>query len=62
MQFDSAAGRPIGAPFQVTRFDSTRFQISPEVGAAEVGVSAHRLILTIMEQSSNIWMVDNVDR
>ena len=29
---------------------------------AELGVSAHRLVLTMMEQSSNIWMVDNVDR
>jgi eukaryotic-like serine/threonine-protein kinase len=62
VRFDSAAGRPIGAPFQVTQFDSPRFQISPLFEMAELGVSAHRLVLTMMEQSSNIWMVDNVDR
>jgi len=62
VRFDGAAGTPIGVPFQVTRSDSPRHQLSPRFGAAEIGVSAQRLILTIMEQSGNIWTMDNVDK
>lgn len=62
VRFDSTQGKAIGAPFQVTRFDSSRRQISPTYGPAEVGVSAKRLILTIMEQTGSIWMLGNVDR
>ncbi len=62
VRFDAAAATPIGAPFQVTRYDSPRHQLSPRFGAAEIGVSAQRLILTIMEQTGNIWTMDNVDK
>jgi eukaryotic-like serine/threonine-protein kinase len=62
VRFDGAAGTPIGAAFQVTRYDSPRHQLSPRFGAAEIGVSPGRLIVTIMEQTGNIWMLDNVDK
>ena len=62
VRFDPVAGTPVGAPFQVTRYDSPRHQLSPRFGAAEIGVSPGRLILTIMEQTGNIWMLDNVDK
>jgi hypothetical protein len=62
VRFDGSQGKAIGAPFQVTRFDSSRLQISPVYGPAEIGVSANRLILTIMEQAGSIWMLDNVGR
>jgi Tol biopolymer transport system component len=62
VRFDGTQGKAIGAPFQVTRFDSSRRQISPAYGPAEIGVSANRLILTIMEQTGSIWILDNVDR
>ena len=62
VRFDGAVGRPIGAPFQVTRYDSPRHQLSPRFGAAEIGVAAERLILTIMEQTGNIWTMDDVDK
>jgi hypothetical protein len=61
-QFDGAQGKPVGPPFQITHFTNVRQQISPSYTGAEVGVSAHRLVLTIMEQTGNIWMLDNVDR
>ena len=61
VRFDGAAGTPVGAPFQVTRYDSPRHQLSPRFGAAEIGVSAHRLMLTIMEQTGNIWTLDHVN-
>jgi serine/threonine protein kinase len=62
VRFDGVAGTPLGTPFQVTRYDSPRHQLSPRFGAAEIGVSAERLILTIMEQTGNIWTMDNVDK
>jgi eukaryotic-like serine/threonine-protein kinase len=62
VRFDGATGTAIGAPFQVTRYDSPRHQLSPSFEAAEIGVSAQRLILTIMEQSGNVWTMDNVDK
>ena len=62
LHFDGVQGKAIGAPFQITRFDSLRRQLSPLIGQAEIGVSPKRLILTMMEQTGNIWMLDNVDR
>jgi Tol biopolymer transport system component len=62
VRFDSAAGTPVGPPFQVTNYDSPRHQLSPDLGSADIGVSLDRLVLTIMEQSGSLWMLDNVDR
>jgi hypothetical protein len=61
VRFDGASGKSVGAPFQVTRYDSPRHQLTPRFGAAEIGVSAERLIVTIMEQTGNIWMLDGLD-
>jgi len=61
VRFDGASGKGVGAPFQVTRYDSPRHQLTPRFGAAEIGVSAERLIVTIMEQTGNIWMLDGLD-
>ena len=55
-------GKAIGAPFQVTHFDSPGFQFSTHLAYSELSVSSTRLILPIMETSGNIWMLDNVDR
>ena len=60
VRFDGAAGTPAGVPFLVTRYDSPRHQLSPRFGAAEIGVSVHRLMLTIAEQTGNIWTLDSV--
>jgi len=62
VRFDGAQGKPVGEPYQITRFDSPRRQISTDFPAAEVSVSPKRLILTIMEKTGNIWVLDNVDR
>jgi serine/threonine protein kinase/Tol biopolymer transport system component len=62
VRFDSAQGKAVGAPFQVTQYDSPRHSLSTMVGAAEIGISPHRLVLPIMEETGNIWMLDNVDR
>jgi Tol biopolymer transport system component len=60
VRFDGGPGTAVGEPFQVTRYDSPRHKLSPRF-EAEIGVSAHRLILTIMEQTGNIWTLHNVN-
>jgi DNA-binding winged helix-turn-helix (wHTH) protein/dipeptidyl aminopeptidase/acylaminoacyl peptidase len=60
VRFDPTRGKPVGHPIQVTHFYSPSHQISPWFQSAEVGVSANRLVLTMMQQTGNIWMLDNV--
>jgi Tol biopolymer transport system component len=61
-RFDPKAGQMVGAPFQITKFDSRRREISTSVGRSDIGVAAHRLVLTIMEQTGSIWMLDGMER
>jgi serine/threonine protein kinase len=61
-RFDPALGRPVGEPFQVTRFESPGRMPWDVIPYAELGVAANRLVLPIMEVSGNIWMLENVDR
>jgi Tol biopolymer transport system component len=62
VRFDNIQGKPIGAPFQVTHFDTAARQISAAIGNPNIAISAKRLILTMMERSGGIWTVDNVER
>ena len=62
VQFDGETGRPVGTPFQVTHFVDPGRRISPEIGDFDLGVSAGRLILPVLETTGSIWMLDNVDR
>lgn len=62
VRFDGATGKAVGEPFQITRFENPTRRISIDLANAEIGVSRNRLILTIMEQAGNIWVVDNVDQ
>jgi hypothetical protein len=61
VRFDPDAGRPLGDPFRVTTFDSPALMISPIVNSAELGISAHRAVFTMMTVTGNIWMLDRVD-
>jgi hypothetical protein len=60
--FDPTLGKPAGPATQATHFDSARRQISPQFQGAEVGMAANRLVLTMMEQTGNIWMLDTAER
>jgi Tol biopolymer transport system component len=62
VQFDGDTGRPVGAPFQVTRFVDPGRRLFPNVGDSDLGVSAGRLILPVLETTGSIWMLDNVDQ
>jgi hypothetical protein len=60
--FDSATGRTLGAPIQITSFDSPARTITPNLGDGELGLAPGRLALPILEATGSIWMLDNVDK
>jgi dipeptidyl aminopeptidase/acylaminoacyl peptidase len=61
-RFDPTLGKPVGEPFQVTRFESPGRMPSDYIGYAELGVAGNRLVLPIMEVSGSIWMLEDVDQ
>jgi len=62
IRFDPQAGRPMGAPFAITKMDSPSRVISPDFQKTEMHVAAHRLVLTMQTTTGNIWMLQDVDR
>ena len=62
VRFDAVQGKPAGAPFQVTHFGNPERELSPLIQSSEVGISAKRLVLTMMERTGSIWTVDTADR
>jgi Tol biopolymer transport system component len=62
IHFDPAAGKPVGQPFQVSRFDSPRLMILRMIPVVELSLTQDKLVLTMAEESGSIWVLDNVDR
>jgi hypothetical protein len=62
LRFDSATGRTLGAPIQITSFDSPARTITPHLANGELGLAPGRLALPILEATGSIWMLDNVDK
>ena len=63
LRFDDGSGTAVGAPFQITHFDSPARHIdNMELGASEQSVSRKSLLLPMTDSSGSIWMLDNVDR
>ena len=61
IRFDPAAGKPVGRPFQVSKFDSPRFMIPRWIGPVGLSLTQDKLVLTTAEESGSIWILDNVD-
>jgi Tol biopolymer transport system component len=61
-RFDSERGTTVGTPFALTHFDSPNLFVSPNVNQTEIGISAHRAVLTLLSISGGVWMLDGVDR
>ena len=62
IHFDPAAGKPIGQPFQVSKFDSPRLMIPQWIAPVGLSLTQDKLVLTVAQASGNIWVLDNVDR
>ena len=62
IRFDPAAGKPVGQPFQVSKFDSMRLMIPRFIPPVGLSLTQDKLVVTIAQESGNIWILDNVDR
>jgi Tol biopolymer transport system component/DNA-binding winged helix-turn-helix (wHTH) protein len=62
IHFDPSAGRAVGQPFQVSKFESPHPMFPRWIGGVGLSVTPDKLVLTMAEESGNIWVLDNVDR
>jgi hypothetical protein len=61
IHFDRAAGKPIGPPFQVSKFDGPRLMIPQRIAPVGLSLTQDKLVLTAAQASGNIWVLDSVD-
>jgi len=62
IRFDPTQGKPVGEPFRVTSFENPGRMIPPDLGLVDMGITANRLVLPILDVSGSIWILENVDR
>jgi len=62
LRFDDVHGTSIGAPFQVTHFDTRARHINTNIGGTDPSVSRTSLLLPMTDSTGSIWMLDNVDK
>jgi Tol biopolymer transport system component len=62
IHFDPVTGKPIGQPFQVSKFDSPRLMIPQWIAPVGLSLTQDKLVLTMAQASGNIWVLDSVDR
>jgi len=61
IRFDSETGKPVGRPFQVSKFDRPRRMIPRWIPSVGFSLVQDKLVLTMAEESGSIWLLDNVD-
>ena len=61
-RFDTTLGRPTGTPFRVTAFTGEQRAIPAQFGPMEFALASKRLFLPLKDSSSEIWILDHVDR
>jgi eukaryotic-like serine/threonine-protein kinase len=59
LKFDGVAGKAVGEPFQVTKFDTPRLCV-PDL--RNISVNGNKLAIPVTEISGNIWLLEGVDR
>jgi hypothetical protein len=62
IHFDPDAGKPVGHPFQVSKFESPRLMVPRWIPPVGLSLTQDKLVLTMAEESGSIWVLDNVDR
>jgi serine/threonine protein kinase/Tol biopolymer transport system component len=60
IRFDPAGGKAVGDAFRVTRNESASRMLNV-TAAAEFGVSASRLVVSMEDVKGNIWLLDNLE-
>ena len=62
VRFDSANGKPVGMPFQVSAFKSPSLMFPSYIEPADISLAPGKLAVTLQETSGSIWVLDNVDQ
>jgi serine/threonine protein kinase len=62
IHFDPTAGKTVGQPFQVSKFESPRLMIPQWIPPVGLSLTQDKLVLTMSEESGSIWVLDNVDQ
>jgi Tol biopolymer transport system component/DNA-binding winged helix-turn-helix (wHTH) protein len=60
IRFDPARGTPIGNAFPVTSFDSPRLGMPQHLPSVDLSLNQDHLVLTIEQDTGNLWILDNV--
>jgi hypothetical protein len=61
IRFDPAEGKPVGQPFQISKFDSPRLMILRSIAFVGLSFTQNKLVVTMAEESGSIWLLDNVE-
>ena len=61
IRFDPATGKPVGQPFEVSKFDRPRLMIPRWIPSVGFSLTQDKFVLTMAQESGNIWVLDNVD-
>ena len=56
VRFDPATSRPVGEEFRVTRYDDPG-RLLNAISAADLGVSASRIVAPLTETSGSVWLL-----
>jgi Tol biopolymer transport system component/DNA-binding winged helix-turn-helix (wHTH) protein len=62
IRFDPAIGKPVGQPFEVSKFDRPRLMIPRWIPSVGFSLTRDKFVLTMAQETGNIWVLDNVDR
>jgi hypothetical protein len=62
IRFDPVRGEPVGDPFAVTALDSPSQMVPKFIPTIALSLTQDRLVLTVAQESGDIWVLDNVDR
>jgi Tol biopolymer transport system component len=62
IHFDPTAGKTVGEPFQVSKFEGPRLMIPRWIPPVGLSLTQDKLVMTMAEESGSIWVLENVDR
>jgi Tol biopolymer transport system component len=59
IDFDVNSGMPVGAPYQISRFDSPAFKISPNMNFSALEVRREFVYVAMRSVSGSLWALDS---
>jgi hypothetical protein len=62
IHFDPTKAKPVGQPFQLSSFNSPRLMVPRWMSGVGFSLAQDKIVLTMAEESGNIWVLDSVDR